>query len=75
MKVVVWNMQQRVSNWDVLREDEELMGADIALVCEAKQAPGKIDALGTWVMEGLETKLPADKPVDRPWSTGVASGP
>jgi hypothetical protein len=73
MKVVVWNMQQKVANWAVLREHGELTGSDIALVCEAPEPPAREGKLGAWTTIGLEASLPPDRPVDRPWSTGVAT--
>lgn len=73
MKVAVWNMQHKASNWNVLQDDEELNGADIALVCEAAEPPAEVGAIGRWETTGLEVALPPDKPVDRRWSTGVVS--
>lgn len=72
MKVVVWNMEQKVSNWNALQEDEDLQGADIALLCEAPLPPPGVDAIGRWNTLGLEAALLPDKPVKRPWSTAVA---
>jgi hypothetical protein len=38
MKAIVWNMAQKVRNWDVLTEWPELKDADISLLCEAETA-------------------------------------
>jgi hypothetical protein len=73
MKTVVWNMQNKLDNWNVLKAWLELNDADIALLCEAPPAPSDVVALGRGSTIGLESALPPDKPVDRPWSTAVAA--
>jgi hypothetical protein len=73
MKVVVWNMQQKAGNWDVLLGHDELAGFDVALVCEAPPPADADGKLGRWETSGLDAALPPDKPVDRRWSAGVVS--
>src|SRR5262245_12213025 len=76
MKVVVWNMAQKPTNWYELRALDGTDPADIALVSEAVPPPFDANALGRWVTRGLDADLPADKPVVRDWSTAIAaSGP
>lgn len=73
MNTVVWNMAHKPGNWDVLKEWEELKGADIALVCEATPVSSREDVVGQGSTTGLEALLGSDKTVDRPWSTAVVS--
>jgi endonuclease/exonuclease/phosphatase family metal-dependent hydrolase len=72
MKTIVWNMAQKASNWDVLEHDEELRGADIALLCEAPPPQAPVEPIGNFITLGLDVSLPPEKPVSRPWSTAVA---
>ncbi len=46
MKTVVWNMQHKLANWGVLQRSPDLVGADVALLCEAPPAPSDVHALG-----------------------------
>jgi endonuclease/exonuclease/phosphatase family metal-dependent hydrolase len=86
MKIVAWNMQQKTSNWDLLRptqhsdaspgrEWRDVEDADICLLTEAPPAPPDIPTIGQGRTEGLEVALGPEWPVDRPWSTMVASPP
>lgn len=73
MKTIVWNMAQKVRNWDVLIEWPELRDADVSLLCEAGRPPHDVAAEGAWSTLGLEAALGPEKPVKRPWSTAIAS--
>jgi len=73
LKTVVWNMQQKLRNWDVLRGRDELKDADISLLCEAPPAPADLQPVGLGRTEGLESALGPDRPVKRAWSTAIAS--
>jgi hypothetical protein len=73
VKTVVWNMAQKAGNWAVLENEEDLRGADIALLCEAPPTQAPVDAVGRWATTGLEASLPPEKPVSRPWSTAVVA--
>ena len=73
MKTIVWNMAQKVRNWDVLTEWPELKDADVSLLCEAGRPPHDVAAEGAWSTLGLEAALGPEKPVKRPWSTAIAS--
>ncbi len=66
-------MQHKLANWGVLQGSPDLEGADVALLCEAAPAPPDVHALGEGRTIGLEAPLLPDRPVDRPWSTAVAS--
>jgi hypothetical protein len=73
LKTIVWNMQHKSGNWDVLDRNDELQKADISLLCEASPAPIGVDAVGSDRTIGLEEPLLPDNPVDRPWSAIVTS--
>jgi hypothetical protein len=73
LKTVVWNMQQKLRNWGVLRAWDDLRDADLCLLCEAPPAPADVRAVGLGRTEGLESALGPDRPVNRPWSTAITS--
>jgi hypothetical protein len=71
MDVLVWNMNQKHSNWSLLQNGGDL-AADVQIVCEAPKPPRGVEAVGEWRTIGLEEDLPLDRVrCDRPWSTGV----
>jgi len=73
LKAIVWNMQPKPANWNLLKEWQELGGTDIAILCEAPPAPTGVEAVGRGSTEGLEVALASDQTVKRPWSTAIAS--
>ena len=72
MKIVVWNMAHKASNWDVLESSDETAGADISLLSEATPNPAR-EVVGAERTIGLEEPLGPERPVDRPWAALVAS--
>jgi hypothetical protein len=64
VKVVVWNMAHRVASWGALAD----LGADVALLCEARLPRGRIRSS---VLGGLETKGRDGYP--RPRGTAIVS--
>ncbi len=77
-------MQQKSSNWDLLRPREpgapdrewsDMENANVCLLCEAPPAPGDIRSMGQGTTTGLEAPLGPEFPVRRPWSTAVVSPP
>jgi hypothetical protein len=73
VKVVVWNMAGKPSNWRWMRQHPELADADLALLSEAPRAPRGVRAIGRHRTIGLERSLGKDFPVKREWAAVVTS--
>ena len=74
MKVVMWNMEHKLENWDFLTHSSELADADITLLCEAPRPPdGGVNALGHWSTKGLDCRCPGTGCQKKKWSTAVKS--
>src|SRR6266508_4187978 len=75
MKVVVWNMERKAENWDVLSGWTDLADADITLLCEAPRPPSGVRAVGHWSTKGLDCRYPGPDCTKKKWSTAVVSPP
>jgi hypothetical protein len=82
IKTVAWNMNQKSKggNWDVLREHPDLVGADIALLCEATGVPEQpeaygLEAIGNGSTKGLDCQCTGawNECTKRRYSTAVVS--
>lgn len=73
MKVIVWNMERKPENWDILEDWTNLRGPDIALLCEAPPAPSGVAAVGHGSTKGLDCRCPGPGCTKKKWSTAVSS--
>jgi hypothetical protein len=82
IKTIAWNMNHRSKggNWDTLREQPDIVRADIALLCEATAVPERpqadgLNVIGNGSTKGLDCRCTDDPDMcmKRPYSTAVVS--